>query len=329
MRREDSVPAICSIPPQRAERRESVTDMRWWIRVSVLAAGFTLAACGSGKAPDKAAAQSPARPAPAAATKAKATPAQLAAEARGKVSCPAPRETLARAAGAPVDDVVGVRPGMRYEEAANLVLCMNERLVVQEANPAFHMQTYGQKVRQGFAANFMRDSSETWLPGLSRWHVITMGMPGEERVIRVAREEWFEKDKYPTVASVEQSLIAKYGPPTDRHQPTALNRALGWSHDPQQRPINEGSPLHRQCRGAAALNGEANFSTDCGIVVSAVIVGRSENPELAGSVQVSVIDQAGGYETLDATEQGLQRLEAQRRALEVQHAQKNASGPTL
>lgn len=284
--------------------------MRWWIQVGVLAAGITLAACGSGEPPGGVAAQSSARPAPAAAAaKTKPTPAQLAAEARGKVQCPAKSEIPPRAAGAPVDDVAGVRPGMRYEEAANLVLCMNERLVVQEANPVFHnIRSPDQKLRQGFAANFLRNPTELWLPGLSSWYVITMGMPGEERVIRVVREEWFEKDKYPTVASVEQSLIARYGPPNDRHRPTAQNSALGWSHDPQQRPIAEGSPLHSGCRGSAGISGGASFSPECGIVVAAVIVGRQENPELAGSLQLSVTDQAGGFAAIEATEQGLQAL---------------------
>ena len=54
-----------------------------------------------------------------------------------------------------------------------------------------------------------------------------------------------------------------------------------------------------------------------------------DNPALAEYMQVGVVDQAGGYERLSATEQGLERAEMARRAKEVEAASRNADAPTL
>lgn len=113
--------------------------------------------------------------------------------------------------GAPVDDVLGVRPGQTYDEAANLVACTHDLMVVQADNSrGFQIQTYGQQLRQGFSARFaeprvvkdsrdhLREMSEEaaarsgnavredMQPGQSKWYVGTMGLPGQERVISAA-----------------------------------------------------------------------------------------------------------------------------------------------
>ena len=54
---------------------------------------------------------------------------QVAEESRGDVDCPADINTPQRPANAPVDDVVGVRPGLTYDEAQNVVLCTGDMLV--------------------------------------------------------------------------------------------------------------------------------------------------------------------------------------------------------
>lgn len=52
-------------------------------------------------------------------------------------------------------------------------------------------------------------------------------------------------------------------------------------------------------------------------VVSALILPLRDNPDLAASMQVGVVNQAGGYELLTATEQGLQQAEPRRRSCET------------
>lgn len=320
---------------------------------SAVLVAVILAACGS-KKPEQAAAGA-ADPAPKAAPSGNASAEDVAEEARGDVDCPADIKTPARAAGAPVDDVVGIRPGMTYEEAANVVLCTNDLIVVQPDNSrGFQVQSYGQTIRQGFNARFaeprveksskqimqeMQDEAmargsnavrpDDMKPGQSKWYVGTMGLPGQEQVVNAAREEWFEEGRNPTIAGVEQAVITKYGTPTSNRDAGVSGKYLTWAYDTSARLITETSPLVTQCTGTADPDGGVNLSPDCGIVMSAVIFPMRDNPELSQYLQVSVVDQAGGYERISATEQALQQQENQRRAEQVQDAAKNADAPTL
>jgi hypothetical protein len=321
------------------------------IVATVLAAG--MGACGSGN-PGSGSAVAPGASADKAAHRpGNATAEEVARESRGEVRCPARVETRPRDTRAPVDDVLGVRPGMTYEEAANVVMCTHDLMVVQPDSRGFQIQTYGATLRQGFAARVaqpriektskqilqeMQDNAlargsnrvtEDMKPGDSKWYVGTIGLPGQERVINVAREEWFAEGRNPTSESVEQALIRKYGAPTRRQPPTSGTRYLTWAYDPLGRPITETSPLFSRCSGVADPDGGANFSPDCGEVITAQIFPTRDNPELSRFFQVGVVDQAGGYEALTATEQALQQMDAARKAKQVQDAAKNADAPSL
>lgn len=275
---------------------------------------------------------------------------EVARQARGKVKCPAKISTPPRAEGAPVDDVVGVRPGMTYDEAANVVLCTHDLLVVkQDDMRTFRIQTYGQKLRHGFNARFaeppksgqqiiaeMQDRAtargnnqaiEDMQPGQSKWYVATIGLPGEEKVLSVAREEWFAADRYPTLASVQKALVDKYGQPTDAHAEQNYQTKtyrMQWRRNSRQQPAPEG-----YCSTGADPDGATNYSPDCGISVAANLRQRADNPDLVEFLQVSVIDKAGGYAAIVATEKGLERLDAERRAAQLQQAEKNSDAPTL
>ncbi|HEU4429869.1 MAG TPA: hypothetical protein VFT98_13990, partial [Myxococcota bacterium] len=274
---------------------------------------------------------------------------EVAENARGDVDCPADIDSPDRPDGAPVDDVVGVRPGLTYDEALNVVLCTDEMLVATQDTRGFNIQTYGQTLRQGFSARFaeaekssqqimkeMQDGflarsgnavTQDMLPGQSKWYVATMGLPGKERVISVAREEWFAEGKSPTQAAVAQALIAKYGAPS-RDQ-TAGQRMIWWIYDPRGRLATETSPLYQQCTGVSDPDGGTNFSPDCGLVVHARIMPLQSNPDLAQYMQVGVIDQAGGYQAITGTEQALAAGDAERQARETREAAENADAPQL
>jgi YD repeat-containing protein len=324
---------------------------RW---VLVLAAVGVLAACSS-KEPDGAAAPAtePVGTVRPDGSKVSATADEVAKAARGNLKCPPKIATPARAPGAPVDDVVGVRPGMTFDEAAAVVMCSNELMVVTPDNSrGFQIQTYGQTLRQGFNARLAEEKVEKTSeqiieemqdaamargsnrvvrdlqPGQSKWYVGTIGVPGQERVLSAAREEWFAAGRNPTVASVEQALREKYGTPT-RTQEDSGNRWLTWAYDPFGRLITETSPLLDQCNGQASPDSGVNLSPDCGIVVAARIGAMGDNPSLAEYLQASVVDKANGYEALTATEQALQTMENQRRAEQVQDAAENADAPQL
>jgi len=321
-------------------------------RACLVALIASLAACGKAPPPDGASSRS-ASSKPTTASTGSASAEEVAAEARGDLRCPAKIKTPARAAGAPVDDVVGVRPGMSHDEATNVVLCTNDLLIAQaDRSRSFNINTYGQTVRQGFGARFavprvqrtskqimadlQRDAMarssnavrQDMKPGQAKWYVSTMGMPGEERVIAAAREEWFEQGSNPTMDSVEQALVKKYGTPT-HSQKAGQDRQLTWAYDPLGRRITETSPLYNKCYGSADPDSGTNFSPDCGIVVAAYVRATRENPGLSHDLQVGVIDQAKGYESITSTEQALQQLDARRKAQELEAASKNAKAPEL
>jgi hypothetical protein len=323
-----------------------------WIVLSLAGA---VGACSSGGKSGTAVGAGHAAPAAtgAAATVGPASAEEVAAQGRGDVDCPAPASTSPIDAHAPVDDVLGVRPGMSYEEATRVVLCSHPLLVATPVvNRGFEIQTYGQTVHQGFTARFaearvektsrqimqeMQDEAmgrgmnrvvRDMHPGQSKWFVGTMGMPGQERVINAAREEWFAEGHNPTIDSVVQALIGKYGAPAKRQDQAAI-RQLTWIYDPRGRPVTETSPLFNQCQGSADPDGPLNVSANCGVIVSAMVHGLASNPDLGEYLQVGVVDQAGSYAALDATTQGLQAVENQRRAKQLQNASKNAPAPQL
>jgi len=286
-----------------------------------------------------------------ASSKVTATAVEVAAQARSNVTCPATTASPPRAADSPVDDVVGVRPGMSYEEAAATIMCTHDLLVIQPDAPrTVQMNTYGQSIRQGFYARFAEPkinksgkeivqemqerASARGLnkivrdvkPGQAKWYVGTMGMPGNERVINVAREEWFEEGRNPPVAKIDEALRGKYGVP-NRIQNNPGRRDMTWIHEPDGRLIDEKNVQARlsQCGSIAGPDAPVNFSTACGVVVAAAILSMRNNPDLAESMQVSVVSMAAGYAAIKATEQGLQQVDAQRRAKEVDKASKDST----
>ncbi|MGB3381149.1 hypothetical protein ACVCL3_00975 [Rhodanobacter sp. UC4437_H4] len=316
----------------------------------LLIAGL-LCACSADK-PGAATAGSDNRAAATAATPSgDASAEDVAAAARGDVDCPA--DAAPNAARTPVDDIVGVRPGMSYEQAANAVMCSGPLLVIKPENSrGFEISTFGQTVRQGFSARFaeprvhksgrqimqemqrdamargMNARRQDMQPGQSKWFVATMGMPGHEKAISVAREQWFEQDRNPTVDSVEQALLAKYGASTERSDQGDTHQ-LRWAYDPRGRLITETSPLFNRCHGAADPDSGVSLSADCGVVVAANVIPLRSNPALAQYLQVGVVDQAGGYQALTDTQQGLRAMDAERRAQQVRDAGKNAQAPEL
>ena len=318
--------------------------------LSIIVVAAVLSACGPGK-PVTAAKVSGDQNAEAPTATGDASAEQVARESRGDLQCPAKR--TAGKSRTPVDDVVGVRPGMTYEQAANVVMCSNPLLVITpETGRGFELQTYGQKLRQGFSARFaearvqktgrqivremereamergMNSARQDLKPGQVKWFVSTMGMPGHEKVISAAREERFEDDHNPTVESVTQALVAKYGPPTHKLDQYG-GRELNWAYDPRGRLITETSPLYNRCQGVADPDGGMSLSADCGVVVRAQINYLRTNTALGQSLQVGVVDQAGGSKALADTKQGLQAMDAAHRAKQVRDAGANAKAPTL
>lgn len=323
--------------------------MKQFMLASIAAAALTLSACGGGNK-DEAAGGDPEGDA-ISQKNGLATASEVAEKKRGKVKCPPKIATPARADGLPVDDIVGVRPGMTYDEAANLVLCDNPMIVVEEETyRGFEIDTRGQKYRKGFNANFaerekssqeilqeMQDNHmarsgnairEDMKPGTTRWYVATAGLPAQERVLHVARTERYAEGKNPTIDGVAQALIGKYGPPSE-DQSVHQGRALRWKYDLQNRLVTDTSPLFQRCNLDAGPDAGASLSPDCGTIVSAHIGFVQDNPALAKSLDVGVVHSAAGYQMLQDTEQAFMMADEARKQQELQDATKNSAAPKL
>lgn len=316
----------------------------------VIAIVGVLTACGSGSSGNNAAHFAKAK---ATHPTGDATALQVAAESRGDVNCPAKVKTPPRAPGMPADDVLGVRPGMTYEEAANVVLCSNPLLVVTDGSDRpFELNTYGQKVRQGFTARFaeprvqktsqqilddmqreeqarsMNTVQQDMQPGESKWSVSTMGMPSQEKVVSVFREESFATGHNPTVDSLMQALVKKYGAPRFKDGTPGDYLLLYWDADIHGKPLTWEQRQVDRC-GSIVNDGSMTLSGHCGTLVMAMVRPVRDNNDLARLLRVGVLDDAGAYNAIAATEKGLQQLDAQRRQREVQAAAKNADATQL
>lgn len=312
-------------------------------RMTLGLALFSMAACGSKStnSANTSGAQS-AKAAPAGA----ATAAQVAKEMRGNVRCPAKASTQPPA-GEPVNDVTGIRPGMTWDEAANFVMCDNPMMVVTENDRTFNINTNGQHIRQGFDGKFaeprvvknsqqiledmrkaeMLRSENAYVaplqPGQSRYGVTTMWMPGQERVISVAREEYFADGKQPTMDSVKQALIGKYGPPT--FEKDGGRSYFSWDYDPAGNRIPPGSQLSNSCSmNTPTPDSAVHLSSDCGVTVGAVIDALPSNPGLAHDLDVMSQNGAQGMAAMKAVADFYQNADNARQANEIKNASKNA-----
>lgn len=340
--------------------RIASTDLnRCAVAVAACCAAVALAGCGKTEAQASAAPQPKAavaatpHPTAAATLDNSSSADEVARLARADLKCPAQPATPARAAAAPVDDVMGVRPGLGYDDAKAAVLCTDALLVASDSRRrGFELKAaQAANVRQGFEVRSaeprvvktskqimkeMQDEAmargsnrvrEDLKPGQVKWFVGTMGAPGTEQVLSVAREQRFAADATPTIDNVIEALLKKYGTPTQQQK--GATPLLRWAYDPRGRLITETSPLYTRCHGASSPDAGVNLTPDCGIVVQAMLIAPRDNPALVERLQVGVVDQAGGYRLITATEQALRQADEQRRAQQVRDAAKNSKVPTL
>jgi len=160
-------------------------------------------------------------------------------------------------------------------------------------------------------------------PGQSRFYVSTMGMPGQEQVISVAREEYYAEGKQLTIESLTQALIAKYGPPSEANEGGTIVQ-MWWQYDPGGKKIQQ-----QGCRIGAGVESGTSLSTDCGITIGAQIQASNTNRALAHSLAVTSQNGAWGYELLQRTEGVLKAADASKKAKEEEEASKNAAAPKL
>ena len=144
-----------------------------------------------------------------------------------------------------------------------------------------------------------------------------MGPPGEEVVYGIVRQTAYEGDARPSLAAVRDRLVARYGQPT-REQRYGRVLEMDWSRTPDGTLL---SPEERDpsCSVTPRIGGFEEFGDDCGVQVGAALVEAPDAP-LLEELRVAVLDEAGLYAAMTATNEALARQRAASDARAVRDA---------
>lgn len=258
--------------------------------------------------------------------------------ARGpRRDCPPQLSAAAERGQGPVDDVLGIRPGMPWDDVMAILECRGDLSTFQTAETWSIRQNYGISTRQLLRATDGRvcsaeeqrqgqqagcDTVGNRFEGVreiaEEFVVLFAGMPGEEIVQAVWRRTVFPSDGYPATRTLVEALIEKYGTPliqesemnyynTAPRPGAALN--LGWVYDTQGSMFarSDAVGFNRDCANGMKpwFGAQHSWNSGCGLTIRAEIMAVEGSRLLASSMDVLVVDQAGLFNANRAFEQAL------------------------
>lgn len=267
--------------------------------------------------------------------------------------CPPKVTTGIRPDGAPVDDIVGIRPGMSYDDAEWVLACREDVPIINVADKWTIKQNYDIPTRQLIRASdgalcsgqdIARDmgsmgSSKTCddggykfkpVKGITQQIIVAFnGMPGEEKAGAIWRRNNFPDGAAPAIDGLVKSLSDKYGEPhmTDKDRHGVTN--LVWIYDLLGRPMSRSSQDWNNCVNISISASFANaqrWSAGCGLTIKAAIAPSYNNELLAREMNMGLMHQKTFYEE---GEQFVQALEAAYEARKQDEAAGAASTPDL
>ncbi|MBX3603380.1 MAG: hypothetical protein KIS83_14815 [Rubrivivax sp.] len=301
------------------------------IRLAAAGAAFgmtlLLASCGKE--------EPAATPKPAAAA-AKAAPTRAAAPARPEDALPAPRCPSKAGAQLPGPDIVGLKLGMSFDEALNHARCampdgvvgVSHRWFQQMRTGSTALQNQGFTVQRGETSDCdYRKIGDAQKCGLGRrvWdHVAELisvaspGVDGRQAVVGIWRQQHWKPGEMPAREAVLTALRDKYGREGElTNQP---HGTVSWRYDAAGNPLAGNDPRFQECFGIRARTGNQSWREGCGLSISADLVPPRDNPQLVQSLYVGIAHQERLLAVGDAMQAELDRLDAERRAGEVQRA---------
>jgi hypothetical protein len=151
---------------------------------------------------------------------------QVAAPEKPPRVCPPQVSVPTRPIGFPVDDVLGVRPGMSARDVEEIVKCMSEDYEI--GTEGVPVPSAGKKrTRPVLRVNRGEDTVSFAL----------FGAEGQEQVAAMWREAVFDVGAGPPGAEVEAMLSRLYGAPHEARDSPDGARILMWTYAPDGRPI--------------------------------------------------------------------------------------------
>lgn len=257
----------------------------------------------------------------------------------------------AQTPNAVVDDIIGLRPGMSYDEISAVLQGRDDVAVIETAEQWIR-QSHGLATRQLLRASDGVPCSEgEKSANVGRYTVCDTvrgrfggrkevfneivvaftGMPDHEVAGSIWRRVVFPEGKYPTVAAVMNALTEKYGVPHIRqttsgyysmsHRDGATN--LNWLYGPTGGIINDDTQKSRCVNGPKPwFAAEHSWNGACGLTIRAEILPVPGNNLLAQVLNVSVVQQKN---LIDA----IGRFDAEIKAAVEQRSQGEAAKPDL
>ncbi len=260
-----------------------------------------------------------------------------------KVNCPAVLTTAARASDQPVDDVVGVRLGLSYDEVSNVALCRNSEFKIDSSSEwgrsfakysSLDMRrilratngeecTWQEVARSNRGTGFgstsrehrcstdqfkkgIKDATETLI-------VLFNGVYGKEKANGIWHSRVFLKDEEPSVDALIKSLTDKYGSPQKIVKKKSSTKIV-WVHDTRGRLMSESNQLFNRCLDIDPVFSNAQRLTSaCGLTISVLIDHVRDSEILAGHMYIALMDQKN---FIDETEQFKIDIEAEKNKID-------------
>lgn len=213
--------------------------------------------------------------------------------------CPPSVSVPVRALGQPVDDVMGVRPGMNARDFEEIVKCVAEDYVVEARALTNGVANTGRKSRPLVQARRGQDTVTAAL----------FGPEGQEQAAVIWREVYFDAGEGPPPAQVEAMFVAQYGSPHEARDNPQGVRLLTWTYAPDGRALRK-KPADGDIAGAVAYMAAGwtvaacvnNLRTDpeaapiwdgrCGLTIRAEIDPNLSDRTRTARWRVTLLDQA-------------------------------------
>jgi hypothetical protein len=251
-----------------------------------------------------------------------------------KANCPATFAFPKRSAGAPVDDILDMRQGAQLSDAMLFLRCRSgAHFVFTEENRGIIKDPHGQRFRQvvtatdGVARARPYDYAKAMMSGekgTPQFDFVTekvmfwsLGLQDKEIVWGIWRSQFFKPGEQPAAVQLAEQLSAKYGQPNFVREENRATR-FAWIYDSSGVKL----PQSIKCNDInAQTDGEHVVRGDCGLTVEAYVA-KANNPLLADSVSVAVIDQDKYLAATRDFEQVLAAAQAQQQSSEASKAKR-------
>jgi hypothetical protein len=252
-----------------------------------------------------------------------------------EANCPATFAFPTRLAGAPVDDILDMRQGATLSDAMLFLRCRSgAHFVFTEENRGIIQDPHGQKFRQvvtatdGVARARPYDYAKAMMTGekgTPQFDFVTekvmfwsLGLQDKEIVWGIWRSQFFKPGEQPAAGQLAEQLSAKYGQPNFMQQESRFAR-FAWVYDRSGVKLPQSINALGRCDINAQTDGEHVVRGDCGLTVEAYVA-KANNPLLADSVSVAVIDQNIYLDATKDFEQVLATAQAQQQSSEASKA---------